>query len=250
MIKKILHAPYLPETDSTIRYMREEVPENNYFMTIVRAGFQTAGRGQGTNTWESERDKNILCSIRVHPQGLPANRQFVLLQAVALAIKDTLDRYTDGITIKWPNDIYWNDRKISGTLTECTVSRGLVTGCIIGIGVNINQQVFTGGAPNPISLCTITGRQEDVIGINGEIAQRIGHYLCKYIDKGTYRHIYELYLHSLYRRDGLHPYRDTQGTFRAAIEGIEPDGHLVLRRADGTLSRYAFKEVEFILSEE
>ena len=94
----------LEETDSTIRYMREEMPDNKHFMTIVRAEYQTAGRGQGNNTWESERGKNLLCSIRISPEGLPANRQYVILQAAALAVRDTLTEYTDGITIKWPND--------------------------------------------------------------------------------------------------------------------------------------------------
>lgn len=237
----------IEETDSTIRYMREEMPENNFFMTTVRAEYQTAGRGQGTNTWESERGKNLLCSIRISPEGLPAKRQYAILQAAALAVRDTLAGYTDGITIKWPNDIYWHDFKISGTLTECDVSNGMVKSCIIGIGVNINQEVFTSDAPNPISLCAITGKHEGITSICMKIVWRLGFYLIHHINEGILHNLHDLYLNSLYRRNGIHTYRDAEGDFTATIETVEPDGHLVLRRTDGRQSRYAFKEVKFII---
>lgn len=237
----------IEETDSTIRYMREEMPENNFFMTTVRAEYQTAGRGQGTNTWESERGKNLLCSIRINPEGLPANRQYAILQAAALAVRDTLAVYTDGITIKWPNDIYWHDFKISGTLTECAICNGMVKSCIIGIGVNINQEVFTSDAPNPISLCAITGKHENITGICMKIVWKLGFYLIHHINEGILNNLHDLYLNSLYRRTGIHTYRDAEGDFTATIETVEPDGHLVLRRTDGRQSRYAFKEVEFII---
>ena len=239
---------HLEETDSTIRYMREEMPATGHFLTFVMADYQTAGRGQGTNTWESERGKNLLCSIRVAPEGLPANRQYVILQAAALAVLDTLSEFTDGLTIKWPNDIYWHDSKISGTLTECTISHGMVTSCIIGIGVNINQEQFTSDAPNPISLCSIIGRQENIMHIGTAILWRIGFFFVHHINEGRLHHIHDLYLQSLYRREGLHPFRDADGTFTASIETVEPDGHLLLRRTDGRLSRYAFKEVGFIIA--
>lgn len=238
---------FIEETDSTIRHMREEMPEEGNFMTIVRAGYQTAGRGQGTNTWESERGKNLLCSIRISPLGLPANRQYAILQAAALAVRDTLAGYTDGITIKWPNDIYWRDCKISGTLTECAIGNGMVKSCIIGIGVNINQEVFTSDAPNPISLCDITGKRESIKEICMEIAWRLGFYLVHHINEGILHNLHDIYLRSLYRCEGIHPYRDAKGSFAASIEAVDPDGHLVLRDTDGRLRRYAFKEVEFII---
>ncbi len=247
MQKSYVHK-HLEETDSTIRYMREEMPVAGHFLTFVTADYQTAGRGQGTNTWESERGKNLLCSIRVAPEALPANRQYVILQAAALAVLDTLSEYTDGLTIKWPNDIYWRDRKISGTLTECTISHGMVTSCIIGIGVDINQERFTSDAPNPISLCSIIGRQASIMHIGTAILWRIGFFFVHHINEGRLHHIHDLYLQSLYRREGLHPFRDADGPFTASIETVEPDGHLLLRRTDGRLSRHAFKEVQFVIA--
>lgn len=234
------------QTDSTNRFLREQAPPADCFMTVVKAEYQTAGRGQGTNRWESEAGRNLLCSIRICPKGVPACRQYVLLQAAALAVRDALAAYADGFTVKWPNDIYFRDRKISGTLSECTVSNGMVGSCIIGIGVNVNQAAFTGGAPNPVSLCHITGHETSTADILKAIIARLVPMLRE-IDRGIYGPIASRYLAALYRRTGMHPYRDAGGTFTAALETVGPDGHLVLRRADGTLSRYAFKEVEFIL---
>ena len=105
----------LDETDSTNRYLnglctgtKESFPE----FTTVTAEYQTAGKGQRGNSWESERGKNLLFSFVLYPDFLEANRQFVLSQIVALAVKETLEPTAEGFSIKWPNDIYWNDRKI------------------------------------------------------------------------------------------------------------------------------------------
>lgn len=215
-------------------------------MTVVMADFQTAGRGQGANRWESERGKNLLCSIRITPESLPANRQYVILQAAALAVREALAVYADGMTIKWPNDIYFLDRKISGTLSECVVSNGIVKKCIIGIGVNVNQETFTGDAPNPVSLWQITGCHVSRAELLDDILRRFSQYL-KYIDSGDYDAIVVRYLDVLYRRMGMHAYRDEGGDFMAALVSVEPDGHLVLQREDGRMSRYAFREVGFII---
>lgn len=247
-MNKRIRPIYLTETDSTNRYLREyDEPWDDVDMLIASTGYQTSGHGQGTNTWESERGKNLLMSMKVRPKGVPANRQYIILQAAALAVRDTLARYADGMTIKWPNDIYHGDRKISGTLIECNVSHSMVTECIIGIGVNINQEVFTGNAPNPVSLSRIIGHKESVKRIEQDIVWHFGNFLFNHINEGIYQHITDLYMHSLYRREGIYPYRDADGSFMASIEDVMPDGHLVLRREDGTISRYAFKEVESII---
>jgi BirA family biotin operon repressor/biotin-[acetyl-CoA-carboxylase] ligase len=88
---------------------------------VCWADFQTAGRGCGTNTWESERGKNLLFSILIHPTDLPANRQFVVSMAVSLAICEALGQYIGDLSIKWPNDIYWRNGKICGMLIENTL---------------------------------------------------------------------------------------------------------------------------------
>ena len=111
----------LDETDSTNRYISQlcnELQESVAELTTVTAEFQTAGKGQRGNTWEAERGKNLLFSFVLYPTFLEARRQFILSQIVSLSIKEELDRWSDEITIKWPNDIYWRDKKICGILID------------------------------------------------------------------------------------------------------------------------------------
>lgn len=236
----------LKETDSTNSFLRRYDGEEGSLMTVAIAEYQTAGRGQGLNTWESEQGKNLTFSIKAHPKGLAASRQFVMLEAMALAIKDTLSAYVDGITIKWPNDIYWHDMKISGTLSECNVSGMVIADCISGTGININQRNFAGDAPNPVSLYNITGQETDRETIFQAIINNVKKYLGM-VDDRFYDEIDRMYAAAMYRRKGIFTYQDAGGTFDAEIRRIEPDGHLILQRTDGTSGRYAFKEVKFVL---
>lgn len=240
---------HIAETDSTNRYLHDYRGEEGSVMTVVTTDFQTAGRGQGTNKWESEAGRNLMFSVKTRPQGVPAGRQYVMLEAASLAVRDTLAAYADGFTIKWPNDIYHLDRKISGTLSECALSGTVIRHCIIGTGINVNQRVFTSDAPNPVSLCHIIGRETDRTELLNAVLGRFDEYLAM-VNAGRYDEIDAMYMRSLYRRDGLFPYRDGAGEFMASIEGVEPNGHLLLRRDDGRLSRYAFKEVSFIINNE
>ena len=236
----------LDETDSTNRFLRGYEGEEGRRMTVAVAAYQTNGRGQGSNSWESERGQNLTFSVKTSPKGVTANRQFVMLEAMALAIRDVLSAYADDITIKWPNDIYWRDRKISGTLSECGVSKGLVKGCIIGTGININQTVFTSDAPNPVSLRQITGCATSTDEVLGKLTARFMTLLDS-IDAGSYGDIHEAYLASLYRRGGEFRYRDAEGEFNGTIVTVEPNGLLAVRKESGEMRRYAFKEVEHIL---
>ena len=152
----------LEETTSTNNYLRglvgkESLPEGS----IVVTEYQTAGRGQVGNTWESEPGKNLMFSIILYPDFLPANRQFLISQIAALSVKETLDAYVDGITVKWPNDSYWHDQKICGMLIENDLTGHSLYCSVIGIGININQREFLSDALNPVSLVQITGREYD-----------------------------------------------------------------------------------------
>ena len=153
---------WLKETDSTNNHLRrlldkEQLPEGS----LVVTDFQTAGKGQVGNSWESEAGMNLMFSILLYPDFIPANRQFLISQIASLSVKETLDAYTDFIQVKWPNDIYWKDRKICGMLIENDLSGQLLYCSIIGIGLNLNQSLFRSNAPNPISLTQITGKKYD-----------------------------------------------------------------------------------------
>ena len=108
----------LHSTDSTIDFLKHYRPVSPKDMILVTADFQTAGRGQAGNSWESEAGKNLLFGLLFHPREVEANRQFILSQAVALSICETLSDYAEDIRIKWPNDIFVDGKKLGGVLAE------------------------------------------------------------------------------------------------------------------------------------
>ena len=146
---RIIHVEETHSTNSLLREWLEQEPLSTG--SVIVADFQTAGRGQVGNVWESARGKNLTFSLVLYPQALPVNQQFLISQIAALSVKETLDAYTEGISIKWPNDIYWQDKKICGMLIENDLSGHNLLRSIIGIGINLNQTIFRGDAPNPVS---------------------------------------------------------------------------------------------------
>ena len=237
----------MESVDSTNNYLRELIAKEDLpDGSAVLVDFQTAGRGQTGNSWESERGKNLTFSIAVYPSAIPANRQFLISQISALSIKDALDSHTGGIYIKWPNDIYWEDRKISGMLIENNLMGTSIHSSVIGIGLNLNQKVFKSNAPNPVSLCQITGKEYDREEVFSHV---LSCFYKRYLQllHGEFGKIAKDYAYSLYRREGFFTYRDGKGVFKAQIKEIEPDGHLVLQLPGGEIRKYAFKEVEFVI---
>ena len=233
MAFKVTH---IGETDSTNRWMKEHGEGD----MVVVADYQTAGRGCGTNTWESERGRNLLFSVLLHPVETPVRQQFHISMAVAVALGEMLSQYADGFSIKWPNDIYWRDRKICGMLIENRVAGQTLSESIVGIGLNVNQREFRSNAPNPVSLCQILGHEVDRDELLADFLQR----LPPAMRRSTLRHDYES---MLYRRMRLTAYADRSGVFRASLQGIADDGRLLLRDDEGHDRLYAFKEVQFII---
>ena len=234
------------EIDSTNSFLHGYHDGDDVETVVAVAEYQTAGRGQGTNHWESERGKNLTMSVRVAPKGVKATEQYVLSMCMALAVKDALLEYSEGMTVKWPNDIYWNDKKISGTLIETTLVGSDVKTCIFGTGININQTEFLSDAPNPVSIKQIVGHEVDREELLKKVMRNLEKYL-KIVYSGERKKIHDAYMNCLYRKEGVHKYRDNNGTFEASIERVEDSGHLVLRSTDGRQRRYGFKEVEFVI---
>ena len=233
---------HIDETDSTNRWLREHADIERD--QLVWADYQSAGRGCGSNTWESERGKNLLFSLLLHPHELKANEQFRISMAISVAIVKALTSHLSPLTshltplsIKWPNDIYWQDRKLGGILIENRLAGAFVRDSIIGVGLNVNQAQFISDAPNPVSLRQITGHEYDREQLLLSVA---GHFSLD-VDAEEYRSL-------LYRRQGFHAYRDAEGDFEAELITVEDDGHLLLRDRNGQQRRYAFKEVQFISS--
>ena len=237
---------HLSETESTNQSLRSL---SNFGLlpnkSILWTDYQTKGRGQAGNSWESEFGKNLLCSILFYPEHLPANRSFGVLEIAALCVKSTLDKYTSSISIKWPNDIYWTNKKISGILIENDLTGDVVSRSIIGVGINLNQTEFISGAPNPVSLGLITGQLHDRREFLGQLQAEFEWQVQEFHDKGI-ENLHQRYSAALYRLDGFYCYQDANGCFEARIHAIEPSGTMILERKDGTLSGYTFKEVEYL----
>ena len=248
----------IDETDSTNRWLRgflSTTPSNGAGPSssesqgkalsdavVVVADYQTAGRGQGANTWESERGKNLTFSIGFSPAGISASQQFVLSMAISVALIRTLRELGD-VSIKWPNDIYVDNRKICGILIENTLSGSHIKDCIIGIGLNVNQTIFLSDAPNPTSMALESGHEWE----REDVLQSVLTHFGTLLNNWDAEAIRTSYRQQLYRREGSHPYRDTNGPFEATLLQVEDDGHLLLRDTAGQVRRYAFKEIIFIL---
>lgn len=243
-----IHRIHLTETDSTNRYARELPTPCG--LTLITTDHQTAGRGQRSNSWESERGKNLLFTLTLPPCDIAASEQFVLCEIISVAICEVLSTYTPDIRIKWPNDIYYRDHKLCGILIEHDIEGTHLSRSIIGVGVNVNQAEFVSDAPNPISLSQVLGHEVE----REELLTRIvNHFATLYewyaaqdeaLDSPT---LHTRYTALLYRRNEEAPYRDAQGLFTATLRDVAPDGRLLLEDEQGTQRSYLFKEVAYII---
>lgn len=200
----------------------------------LMARTQTAGRGQRGNSWEAEPGKNITLSLMLRPEATEAARQFEISEAVALGVADTVESLgIDGVSVKWPNDIYVGDRKIAGILIENTLSGTIISRSIAGIGLNVNQREFRSDAPNPVSAWQLTGREFDI----EEVALRMVNNILDRLGRDNHAE----YRRRLWRGRGQWPWRTPDGRqFLASIEAVDPDGRLHL---SGHPTPFAFKEV-------
>lgn len=243
----------LDSVDSTSSYMARslaDAPEG----TVVTTREQSAGRGQRGNTWESAPGLNVTMSLMLRPAGLPARRQFVISQAVALAVVGTIDPLLPaGMTasVKWPNDIYVGDRKIAGILIENVLDGNGVARSIVGLGLNVNQPGFLSDAPNPVSLFQLTGVTHDVEDLTLRLAENIvaatGRALSSPDEAEA---IAGRYFSRLWRADGWWPFRDNlRGVdMTARIRSVDPMGFITVIDREGLIPRvYAFKEISFLL---
>ena len=229
---------------------------NDYLLSLnterdlcVVTDYQSAGKGMGTNVWESERGKNLLFSLLVHPLWLGIQKQYLMSMVQAVSLWEALSDYVENptlLTIKWPNDIYYKDCKLSGTRIDLNLQGMKIQDMVIGTGVNVNQLHFTGTAPNPVSLSQISGLTYSLSQILSSIIDAFERNYAL-LRSGAEQYIIRCYHEHLYRRVGMYRYRDIHGEFQAEMVGVASNGILTLRRADGTLSKYELKELSIVL---
>ena len=256
---------YIDETHSTSSLLRETYDDSLPHLFTIRTDFQTAGRGQAGNSWESEKGKNLLFSTLLRYPEVEAADQWRLSMLVAVAVREAivsilspLASHLSPLTIKWPNDIYYNDQKLVGILIENTLSGRQIAYTIAGVGINVNQTQWLSNAPNPVSMKQITGEEYDVENLLNAFLEAIQRW-----EKASTEQLREEYIKHLYRRTGWHPYlarevsvaptniqlsaQAADGVFLAQWVDITPQGEWVLRLKSGEEKRYHFKQIRFVL---
>jgi BirA family biotin operon repressor/biotin-[acetyl-CoA-carboxylase] ligase len=241
--KKII---FLNEIDSTNNYANQLILSNAAEEgTIVMTQFQKKGRGQPGNGWESEAGKNLLVSFILFPEFLHAEKQFQISKAISLSIVEFLNREVDRVSIKWPNDIYVENKKIAGILIENSIKGTTLFSSIVGIGLNINQDIFVSDAPNPVSLKQLTGKEFDVKSVMCDIFELF----TKWYRRLQYVAAVDIdstYFDQLYGKEEWKTYSKQGELFEAKIVGIGEYGQLQLKNRHGIIEEFMFKEVEFV----
>lgn len=226
--------------------------------TLLVAIDQTAGRGQRGNHWEAEPGCNLTYSLRIQPKAVTPAKQFLLSEAFALAHIDMLAIYGIHASIKWPNDIYVDDKKICGILIEHKICGSEIETSILSAGLNVNQTIFRSDAPNPVSIAGILGHNVDwlmaLTRLQIALPKRLSPLTSFEADSpealNLTQSLHQQFLEKLYRGDGnLYRFADnkTDEEILARIYDIAPDGTLTLQLPDNSLRRYLFKEVSFII---
>ena len=214
---------------------------------IVWAEHQTAGRGQRGHKWLSPEGENLTFTMVVEPRFLPVGEQFLLCEALSLALTDTFAHYGIDTRIKWTNDIYAGDRKLEGVLIEHNCSGQMLSRSLLGIGINVNQTEFDPTLPNPVSMAQLTGRRYDRREVLETFERSM---LARYgqLEHGDRKDLQHDYRNRMYALGEMRPFRYPDGSLtRGAIQGVRPSGELILRHEDGSIRAYLFKEIEFVL---
>jgi len=238
---------FLTEVESTNNYANQLVLSKAAVEgTVVLAQHQKKGRGQQGNSWESETGKNLLASIILYPNFLPAARQFYLSKITSLALAGFLKTETSEVFIKWPNDIYIQNKKVAGILIENAVKGQYLSSSIIGIGLNLNQEKFISDAPNPISLKQVTGKEYNTEKVAETLADEIRKWVHK-LKENRFNEIDSTYFNLLFRVNEWAVFAKHGSQFEAKITGIGEFGQLILQERNGNSTEYMFKEVEFVI---
>jgi BirA family biotin operon repressor/biotin-[acetyl-CoA-carboxylase] ligase len=237
----------IKQVDSTNNYLKNLLSNSTPVAegTVIMAESQYAGRGQQQNRWHSEPGKNLTFSLLLSPSFLPVSQQFDLTRAISLGVINALKPFLgEKLKIKWPNDIYYGDRKLGGMLIENTLQSGQIKNSVIGIGLNINQEVFPPEAANAVSLKQILQSDYDLRFILSEICKNIeAAYLS--LRSGRYDAIRKAYAERIYRLNEIKIYRAAGNVFNGMITGVT-DAGLLQMDVNGAAKQYSLKEIEFL----
>ncbi len=238
---------------------------NNYALQQIHAGLtqhgtayfakeQFAGKGQRGKSWTANKDSNIILSVVINPHPLSVLQQFELCACVAVSVFEFFKKYAgDDTRIKWPNDLYWQDRKAGGILIENVIGgkksevgsqKSEWRWAVAGIGINVNQTVFPGDLKNPVSLKQITGQYYNPLELAKELHQILVTNFALLISAG-FEKLYSNYISYLYKKDQLVKFRKGNRTFEATLRSVNREGKLVLKHA--IEEEFSFGEIDWVI---
>ena len=234
----------IDSTSSQLKRMIESDESIDNYTTVI-ASHQSGGRGQGSNRWSSNAGENLTFSFLLRPM-INASEHFYLNMCISLGIKKALDRHIDGVKIKWPNDIYVDDRKLCGILIESTIMGSKISRSIIGVGINIEQKEWEDWVPNPTSMALCGADAVDKDTLLNDVIKNIHHYILQ-LQNGEQDKISATYHDVMYRKDTPALYSDAYGEYTGVIQGVDNEGRLMIKREENSvISRYMFKEVKYL----
>lgn len=234
------------QTDSTNNELKKKIesispPEG---FTIV-ASYQTLGRGQFGNTWESRPYENLLLSLYLKPNFVSASESFFLSMSVCLAIHDVLVEYDSEFLIKWPNDIIRNGRKYCGVLIENQVMGKNIESSIIGMGINLNQKDF--GEQNADCLAAVVGYEVDQIEFEKDLFAHLEKRYLQLKQPNGYATVKNEYLSRLYGYGYEVPILRKGQELLMRITDVDAQGRISMIGADQHQYDFRFKEIKFVL---
>jgi BirA family biotin operon repressor/biotin-[acetyl-CoA-carboxylase] ligase len=236
----------LHEVDSTNIYAIDKVQSNlAAHGSAFFAKSQFAGKGQRNKTWISENGSNIILSVVIDPSFLLISQQFALSVMTSLAVFDFFSAYAGEETkIKWPNDLFWRDRKTGGILIDNHIQGTKWQYSVIGIGININQTQFSPIIQQAASLKQITGKDYDPV----DLAKELCHYLdsrFEALKAGQFSQQLSEYNLHLYKKGETVRFKKDNIAFSASVESVNQTGELVLK--NGLQDRFKFGEIVWII---
>lgn len=245
---------HIKTIDSTNAYLQRLQGTTEISGLVVVADEQTAGKGMGSNGWESEIGMNLSFSIAIDMSWLPAAEQFTLSQLVPLGMLEVLDNYLDPekLSIKWPNDIYYGGHKLGGILINSTIEGSNLGNSIIGIGLNVNQMQFADWPTNPISMKMITGKDYDLGPLPEELVTHIGNLAEEIREQAqnglqVRQAIDNRYYARLFRYNEWAEYEVASQSIKLFMTGIDKFGRLQLFDEAQQLHTYDIKEIRFLI---
>lgn len=237
-----------PELDSTNAYALELLSKSKPIEgTVISTFEQTRGRGQIGSSWESEPHKNLSLSILLYPTFLPLREQFALNLAVSLAVRDFATKHVEkSVKVKWPNDIYVGNRKICGILIQNSIGGSSLQSSVVGVGVNVNQTIFSTNAPNATSFALETNREFDLYELIEDLCLFVEQRYLSLKNTTQYESLRLEYLKHLYRFEEWSTFaRADDRVFQGKITGISSSGKLLVTHAAGE-EAFSIKEIRFV----